>query len=170
MSRYLSLYIFHLCVGLRVGFECESSSAPPPPSQIGKRMMKEEDKKRQKKKVARWWYQLMMDLFFSFPRERANKTAPIHSAAVDSKKKGAPRIIKFSSIKKYIENIHTHTYSFHLSLSFKFEYFVRGCDYLTPSKKKKKNPGGGDVTFFFPPKMPRVRSSRSRVFDRTHNN
>ena len=30
-------------------------------------------------------YSLMMDLFFSFPRERANKTAPIHSAAVDEK-------------------------------------------------------------------------------------
>jgi hypothetical protein len=27
----------------------------------------------------------MMDLFFSFSRERANKTAPIHSAAVDEK-------------------------------------------------------------------------------------
>jgi hypothetical protein len=26
-----------------------------------------------------------MDLFFSFSRERANKTAPIHSAAVDEK-------------------------------------------------------------------------------------
>jgi hypothetical protein len=60
--------------------------------QIGKRMMKEEDKKREKE-VARWWWwwypMLMMDLFFPFRRERANKTAPIHSAAVDSK--GAPQ-------------------------------------------------------------------------------
>ena len=78
--------------------------------QIRKRMMKEEDRKEEVDRLGggcttpstHTVHRLMMDLFFSFPRERANKTAPIHSAAVDEK--GASQ-----ELQKY---------------SFSFYYFV----------------------------------------------